>query len=261
MRAARLLHMTQPALSRQISALEHDLGAQLFDRDRRGTSLTQAGQQLLEDAVPLLAASSALERRTRQAAREQGRFAVGFMPGIHATPIIREFARRAPHLRIDVVFTSVTEQVDFLIDGRVDVCFVRLPLAEHAFTVLPLFPEPRVAAVPSSHPAAGSGPIEVKQLFDLPLLQTRPRYPSGAAWWPTPGPPWPRPGPGGRPSRRAWSGSRWGPGSSSCPRASRTSTVATTSATCRCSTSRPGWWLSPTISTAPCPSSASSPTW
>lgn len=56
-RAAALLHMTQPALSRQVRALEHDLGTVLFDRDRRGTSLTPAGQQLLEDAIPLLAAS------------------------------------------------------------------------------------------------------------------------------------------------------------------------------------------------------------
>jgi DNA-binding transcriptional LysR family regulator len=170
-RAAQLLHMTQPALSRQISALERELDAQLFERDRRGTALTPAGQQLLEDAVPLLAAASALERRTRLAGREPARFAIGFMPGTNATPIIREFAKRAPYLSVDVVFTSVTDQVDFLIDGRVDVCFVRLPLAEDTFRVFPLFPEPRVAAVPASHPVAGSPAIEIKQVFDLPLLQ------------------------------------------------------------------------------------------
>jgi DNA-binding transcriptional LysR family regulator len=170
-RAARLLHMTQPALSRQISALEHDLGTQLLERDRRGTALTRAGRQLLEDAVPLLSASSALERRTRQAGRDPARFAIGFMPGTYATPIIREFASRAPNLSIDVVFTSVTDQIDFLIDGRVDVCFVRLPLADDTFQIVPLFAEPRVAAVPSSHPLAGSAAADVKQLFDLPLLQ------------------------------------------------------------------------------------------
>jgi DNA-binding transcriptional LysR family regulator len=189
-RAASLLHITQPALSRQISALEHDLGTQLLERDRRGTSLTRAGQQLLEDAIPLLAASSAMERRTRLAGRDPARFAIGFMPGVHATPIIREFAKRAPDLIIDVVFTSVTDQAGFLVDGRVDVCFVRLPLAEDTFTILPLFPEPQVAAVPSSHPVAGSRAIEIKQVSDLPLLQDSSEVPEwhGAVAGPQPPP-------------------------------------------------------------------------
>jgi DNA-binding transcriptional LysR family regulator len=176
-RAADLLHMTQPALSRQISALEHDLGSRLFDRDRRGTSLTAAGKQLLEDAIPLLAASTALERRARLAGRGATRFAVGFMPGVHSTPIIREFAARAPYLVIDVVYTSVTDQLDFLVDGRVDVCFVRLPLGDDAFTTLPLFPEPQVVAVPSSHPVAGQPAIEINQVSGLPLLQDRGEVP------------------------------------------------------------------------------------
>ncbi len=176
-RAAALLHMTQPALSRQVSALEHDLGTVLFDRDRRGTSLTPAGQQLLEDAIPLLAASAALERRARLVGRGETRFAVGFMPGVHATPIIREFADRAPYLTIDVVYTSVTDQLPFLIDGRVDVCFVRLPLGDDTFTTLPLFPEPQVVAVPSSHLVAELPAIEIDQVSGLPLLQDRREVP------------------------------------------------------------------------------------
>jgi DNA-binding transcriptional LysR family regulator len=93
------------------------------------------------------------------------------MPGVHATPIIREFAARVPYLAIDVVHTSVTDQLDFLIDGRVDVCFVRLPLGDDTFTTLTLFPEPQVVAVPSSHPVAELPAIEINQVFDLPLLR------------------------------------------------------------------------------------------
>jgi DNA-binding transcriptional LysR family regulator len=169
--AADLLHMTQPALSRQIIALEHDLGFRVFDRDRRGTALTNGGRQLLEDAIPLLSASTALERRARLVARGETRFAVGFMPGVPSTPIIREFAARAPYLTIGVVYTSITDQLDFLVDGRVDVCFVRLPLGDDAFTTLDLFPEPQVVAVPSSHPVADLRAIEINQVFGLPLLQ------------------------------------------------------------------------------------------
>ena len=54
-RAAEALHIAQPVLSRQIRALEDELKAQLFVRDKRATELTPAGQQLLADAGPLLA--------------------------------------------------------------------------------------------------------------------------------------------------------------------------------------------------------------
>jgi DNA-binding transcriptional LysR family regulator len=195
-RAAGLLHMTQPALSRQISALEQDLGSRLFSRDRRGTSLTAAGDQLLEDAIPLLAASSALERRARLAGRRgTTRFTIGFMPGVHSTPITQEFAARVPYVTIDVIYTSVTDQLDFLIDGRVDVCFVRLPLGDDTFTTLPLFPEAQVVAVPSSHPVAELPATEINQVSDLPLLQDGGEVP---AWRGAVADLQPRPAPGSR---------------------------------------------------------------
>lgn len=62
-RAAAELHVAQPVLSRQIRALETELHAQLFRRDRRATELTDAGRRLLADAEPLLAAADALRRR------------------------------------------------------------------------------------------------------------------------------------------------------------------------------------------------------
>jgi DNA-binding transcriptional LysR family regulator len=91
---------------------------------------------------------------------------------------------------IDVVFTAVTDQVVFLVDGRVDVCFVRLPLAENTLKVLPLFPEPQVAAVPAFHPVARSPAIGMKQVFDLPLLQDPSEVPEwhGAVAEPPPSP-------------------------------------------------------------------------
>jgi DNA-binding transcriptional LysR family regulator len=59
-RAAERLHIAQPVLSRQIRSFESELGVQLFARDSRGTQLTAAGKQLLEDARFLLAESKAL---------------------------------------------------------------------------------------------------------------------------------------------------------------------------------------------------------
>ncbi|MGI5441672.1 LysR family transcriptional regulator [Streptomyces shenzhenensis] len=168
-RAASRLHMTQPALSRQIRALEEDLSMVLFQRDRQGTQLTRAGHQLLEDARPMLSMAQAVQQRVRMANREVNHFTIGFMPGVIVTPIVREFARTAPQLDIEVVHTSITDQVDFLLDGRVDVCYVRLP--EGMFEVVPLFPEPRVVALSSAHPLAELKAVHVEDLRDMTLLQ------------------------------------------------------------------------------------------
>ncbi|MEU6348243.1 LysR substrate-binding domain-containing protein [Streptomyces sp. NPDC047072] len=170
-RAASRLYMTQPALSRQIRALEEDLDVVLFHRDRHGTALTRAGHQLLEDARPLLAMAQAVQQRVRTAGREVNQFTIGFMPGVIVTPIVREFARMAPQLDIDVVHTSITDQVDYLLDGRVDVCYVRLPLPEGMFEVVPLFPEPRVVALAGEHPFADRKAVHVEDLHDMTLLQ------------------------------------------------------------------------------------------
>lgn len=170
-RAAAALYMTQPALSRQILALEKDLGVTLFDRGRWGVALTAPGHQLLEDARAILASSMALQRRLRLAARADLHFTVGITPGVLVTEIIAQFASAAPDLLIHVVHTSLANQVDFLLDGRVDVCFVRLPIPHEGLKLTPLFPEPRVAALPPAHPLADAAVVAVDQLERMTLLQ------------------------------------------------------------------------------------------
>ena len=91
-RAADDLHIAQPVLSRQIRALEQDLGTPLLTRDSHGVALTDAGRQLLTDAGPLLASAHAVRRRVTVAARGSQRLMVGFRAGIAVTPAVRQFA-------------------------------------------------------------------------------------------------------------------------------------------------------------------------
>ena len=95
-KAADELHITQPALSRSIGALERELGTQLFLRDKRSVVLTPAGRQLLDDARPLLAAAAATRRRAQRAARGTHHLVVGFRAGIVVTPAVRAFAASDP---------------------------------------------------------------------------------------------------------------------------------------------------------------------
>jgi DNA-binding transcriptional LysR family regulator len=176
-RAADRLHIAQPVLSRQIRALETELGATLVSRDAGRVRLTSAGRQLLDDAVPLLAAAAVLRRRVRLAARGAGRLTVGFMPGITVTPMVRLLRARHPDIDVRLLRTDWFNQVDVLHDGRVDVSLVRLPIATEGVQTLVLFEEPRVAVVPVDHRMASRDDVQMADLAGERLLQDRAAVP------------------------------------------------------------------------------------
>ena len=169
-RAAEQLHIAQPVLSRQIRALEHDLGAPLLTRDSHGVALTDAGRQLLNDAGPLLASAHAARRRVSVAARGSQRLMVGFRAGIAVAPAVQKFAGRHPDVLVDVQRIEADEQAPMLLDGRIDVGYVRLPIDEAGLRITPLYTEPLVAALPVSHRFAGKEDVTEADLAGEPLV-------------------------------------------------------------------------------------------
>ncbi|MDX3234470.1 LysR substrate-binding domain-containing protein [Streptomyces sp. ME03-5709C] len=170
-RAAERLHIAQPVLSRQIRALEDELKVRLFLRDRRSTELTPAGAQLLADAGPLLAAAGAARRRVVRAARGVASFTVGFMPGLIVTGAVRELSRRHPDLTVEVVRTSWDDQTEVILDGRVDIAYVRMPVDTRGLATRSLLTEPRVVVLPADHPYAGKPGLVIADLAGEHLLQ------------------------------------------------------------------------------------------
>jgi len=170
-RAAEALHIAQPVLSRQIRALEDELKAQLFVRDKRATELTPAGQQLLADAGPLLASADALRLRVTRATRGQGSFTIGFMPGLIVTEAVCALTSRHPQLTVEVLRTNWDDQTAVVHDGRADVSYIRLPVDQSGLQVRPLLTEPRVAALPAGHRLAGKDTLAIADLADEHLLQ------------------------------------------------------------------------------------------
>jgi len=169
-RAADELHIAQPVLSRQIRALEQDLGASLFTRDRHGVELTDAGRQLLVDAGPLLASTHAVRRRVSAAAGGKRRLMVGFRAGVAVTPAARVFEDRHPDVIVDVQRIEGDDQAAMLLDGRIDVGYVRLPIDEAGLRVTPLYIEPRVAVLPAGHRLAGKEEVTEADLAGEPLV-------------------------------------------------------------------------------------------
>jgi DNA-binding transcriptional LysR family regulator len=165
-RAAEELHLSQPALSRQMQTLERELGVRLLDRDRRSVSLTPAGRQLLADALPLLASADAARRRVQRAARGSQHLVVGFRAGIIPTPAIRAFNASYPDVSVDVRRLEWDDQEQAIQSGLVDVAYVRRPINAHGLRLTPLYTEPRLAALPAQHPLASRAQLTTAVIAD-----------------------------------------------------------------------------------------------
>jgi DNA-binding transcriptional LysR family regulator len=136
-RAADRLHITQPALTKRLHSLEATIGASLFQRDRTGTVLTPVGRSLLGDATRLISDADAFHVRARRVAQgAQGKLDVGFgLSTIDMAPrMVGQFQRAFPDVAVSLDDFSSSEQADRLLDGRLDVGFVRLPVGSSRLT-------------------------------------------------------------------------------------------------------------------------------
>jgi DNA-binding transcriptional LysR family regulator len=182
-RAAAALHITQPSLSRQIRQLEHDIGVELFVRTSRDVALTPAGEQLFHDAEQLLAASRAALDRSRRAGSGGRSLTVGFMFGTDVTPTLRAFAERHPGTELKLDRLHWWNQCQALLNGQVDVAFLRLPVAAEELSLLPLYVEQFTAALPASHALADRTAVLITELADDPVLRYADASPAWNAFW------------------------------------------------------------------------------
>ena len=144
-RAAEILHVSQPALSKQIRRLEDRLGGQLLIRRSRGLHLTSAGQVLLQHARQVIEDAESAERITRLALKgEAGTLRVGFGIAVLARglpDLMLRFRKRFPNVDLSVRNMSTSDQTQALIDKRIDVGFVRLPIRMEDIETIPIVHE------------------------------------------------------------------------------------------------------------------------
>lgn len=173
-RAAEALHFSQPALSKQIQALEDSLGVQLFERTKHWVRLTIAGQKFLETAHRILQEVEQGIQATRQTADgEMGRLKIGFTEATLfslAPDIIKTYRERYPQVELIVTSGGTETHVEALRTHQIDVGFVYLPIREPSLAIRPLFEEAYIAALPTSHRLARQKQITLSSLANEPLI-------------------------------------------------------------------------------------------
>ncbi|MGP1630555.1 MAG: LysR family transcriptional regulator, partial [Giesbergeria sp.] len=173
-RAAERLFITQPPLSRQIKMLEESLGTRLFDRDRQGVRLTEAGNEFLADARSLLRASEqVLTRFKPQSERNKTAITLGITTVIDASVfawIGAAFEQRFPGARVNVKRQISACSIRDLNQGVLDVAVIGLPSHTDGLTVEHLCDDPMVACIASNHPAARKRRVSILDLQDDKLF-------------------------------------------------------------------------------------------
>jgi DNA-binding transcriptional LysR family regulator len=175
--AARRLHLSQPALSAQVKALEQHLGVSLLDRNRRGVRLTPAGTTFLPDAESLLATIHAMEQRVASAASGQtGHLRIGFVASatLEIVPAVAlAFQKQYPGVTLELRNQPTVQQVEALRSGLLHAGFVRMPLIAPGLAVLPVHREPFVLVLPRRHPLARETRSILPRLAEEPFIAYR----------------------------------------------------------------------------------------
>lgn len=182
-RAAKRLHISQPPLSRQIAALEAELGTRLFERTRRAVKLSTAGAALLPEARRLLREADGLKERARHfAAGRAGTLALGFlsMSAYNVLPaLLPAFHRAHPGVRLALQENTSDVQLAALALGEIDVGLVLPPVSDPALEYVPLHHEPLVAALPAKRRWQRSAPLALGDLAGEPFIMFPPKVAPG----------------------------------------------------------------------------------
>ncbi|MFU1929944.1 LysR family transcriptional regulator [Bordetella hinzii] len=180
-RAAALLHIAQPPLSRQIRQLEEELGVTLIERGSRGLKLTEAGRFFHEQSLQLTARLDEIVAGTRRLGAQAARwFSIGFVPSTlygFVPELIRYLRQADAQVEVGLSEMTTLPQIEALKSGRIDLGIGRIPFDDPAIERRVLMEEPLVTALPPSHPLAGRKRLTVAELAAQPfvLYPARPR--------------------------------------------------------------------------------------
>lgn len=189
-RAAEQLHLAQPSLSRQIAALESELGVELFHRARGNVTLTAAGERLLPIARRMLAdADTARAEMAELAGLRRGRIRLGATPTLCTSLVVEvlaEFRERFPGIDIEILERGSRSLIAALMEGSLDLALIVTSVSSGAARAVlerePILSERLVVVSSTAGPGpfgregvgspaeSGRRPIELRELAEVPQV-------------------------------------------------------------------------------------------
>ena len=188
-RAAEKLHVAQPSLSVQIKALEEEVGARLFERDKHHVHLTQAGRRFREHALNIIALAETAKVEARCAeAGEVGSIALGYTASSMFSRVLPHVIRRFKDEHRNVLLSlhelTSLEQLHRLLDRSLDLGVLRKPdvPTPAGLAVTEWYRTPLLVAIAGDHPLAGRAVLSVQDLRAEPFV-TYPREAGTGIYW------------------------------------------------------------------------------
>lgn len=175
-KAARVLDIAQPALSRQVRQLETDLRETLLLRNGRGVSLTDAGRRLFDHGVQILQqVAQAREDLGAERGAAVGHVTIGLPPSIGrrlTLPLIEGFREQLPRARLTIVEGLSANIAEWITSGRADLGLLYNPDAQPELELTPLLRERLCLVVPAAARAKRATPkaLPLRELGSYPLI-------------------------------------------------------------------------------------------
>jgi DNA-binding transcriptional LysR family regulator len=170
-RAAAALYVSQPALSKQIRALERQLGVELFERDHGDVRLTRAGAELVPYAEGMLEGWDGAKRALSAASDCTLVIGMHTSPGRGLLPKVRAMmVASCPAVELELRHAPWSDRTGGVADGGADAAFVWLPLPQPPYRWVTIARERRLVALPNGHRLAARESVSMADLLDEPFL-------------------------------------------------------------------------------------------
>ena len=176
-RAARRLHVAQPAVSQQLQRLEDQLGVRLVERSTQRVALTAEGGAILPYARQAVAAAAAVERAAREAAGSlEATLAVGLSPGVHylAERALARLADTNPHVRVHAIAANTGAVARRVADGTLEIGLGFATAPTPGVRLEAIAEVPAVAAVAGGHSLASRRSVALRELAGRRFAQVDP---------------------------------------------------------------------------------------